>query len=279
MVYSSWSLQNSDIEIIAEVGINHNGSLDLAKRHVEEAAKSGATTVKFQTYRTSERVSSSHSLHKVLKECELELEDFEALASTCEDWGVRFLSTAFGLSSLQTLVDLNQQRCKIASFSLVDEVLIRAALKSNMSLIISTGASSLDEILETNSWLPIEDTSHVFLHCISEYPVRSESELNLINIPLIRELTSRHVGFSDHSLGSESFLFAALAGARVFEKHFTVDRALPGPDQEMSADPDLFSECVASIERGLEILGNPRDNPFDGELPIQAFRTNLTSSQ
>jgi len=279
MVYSVSTASLSDIEIIAEVGINHNGSLDLAKRHVEAAAKSGATTVKFQTYITSERVSSSHPLSQVLKDSELTLEEFEALESTCKDWGVRFLSTAFGLSSLQMLLDLDQQRCKIASFSLVDEALIRAAVRADMSLVISTGASSLDEISQTNTWLPEEDPTHIFLHCISEYPVNSESALNLINIPVIRELTSRHVGFSDHSLGSEGFLFATLAGARVFEKHFTADRTLPGPDQAMSANQELFSECVANIQRGLEILGNPRLTPFDAELGILAFRTNLTSRE
>lgn len=275
MVSSVAPPSSDQIEVIAEVGINHNGSLDLAKRHVEAAAKSGATTVKFQTYVTDERVSPSHSLSQLLKDCELSLEDFEALISTCQDWGVRFLSTAFGIGSVEMLKILGQERCKIASFSIADETLIRAALASDMALILSTGASSLREISMANSWLPKEDSSHVFLHCISEYPVRTESHLNLVNIPKIREITSRHVGFSDHSLTSDGFLYATLLGARVFEKHFTIDRGLPGPDQQMSADQSLFSECVSNIQRGLDILGEPRREPFDGELPIQAFRTNL----
>lgn len=274
MDFEASSLGATNLEVIAEVGINHNGSLDLAKSLVESAAKAGATVVKFQTYRTNERVQEGHPLESILKECELTQEDFSILKEHCSGWGVKFLSTVFGLSSLATLAELEVDTCKIASFSLTDEALIKAAIDHGMTLIVSTGASSLDEVQKTNSWLEKSNRGHKFMHCISKYPVIEESDLNLSNIREIAELTGREVGFSDHSIGTDAGLFAAIAGARIFEKHFTTDNSLPGPDQKMSANPGVFRDYIDKITRGREIWGIPRSSIYHFELPIQQFRTN-----
>ena len=260
------------MEFIAEIGLNHQGNLSLAKEMVDSAAESGATTVKFQTYYPEERVSEGHPIWDILAQCQLTDEEFLALSDHCLEREVLFLSTVFGEKSLKTAVSLGMTRLKIASFSLTDLNLISLALEEKMNLVVSTGASNFHEIVRCSSLMASSSETHVFLHCISQYPVAVEQDLHLINIRKIREATGLDTGFSDHTVGEAAFFWAALAGASVFEKHFTTDNQLDGPDQSFSAGPDVFSAAVANAKRGGAILGTQRDNFYPHESDILPFK-------
>lgn len=260
------------MEFIAEVGINHNGSLELAKEMVGAAASAGATTVKFQTYLTDERVAASHGLHEWLRSCELSVEDFAHLKRECADSGVDFLTTVFGIESLNLVSELEISRVKIASFNIGDKVLLSAAVDMGYELLVSTGASEIDEILGCNQVLSGSPKSHAFMHCISEYPVSELNHLNLVNISYLRKLTSREVGFSDHSTDTVGFFAAAVEGAGIFERHFTSDNSLPGPDQVMSSGPGLFSEAIEAANRGKAARGEVRTGIYSYERGALAFK-------
>jgi sialic acid synthase SpsE len=273
MVFSFSADERSKFEFIAEIGLNHNGSVETAKTMVSAAAESGATIVKFQTYKALERVKPSHPLYSFLESCEFSLAEWEIIVEECARQGVSFLSTAFGLDSLNLLENLGQTSAKIASFSMTDSVLIESAASKAFSLIISTGASSWSEVVECRDRANELGLDHVFFHCISTYPVTSETGLHLSNLGRLRSISHRRVGFSDHSLGPEAVFYAALAGATLFEKHFTTDNSLGGPDQEMSANPDVFLRTVQAGQRAHEILGEWREDMFKGEEEIVQYRT------
>jgi len=260
------------MEFIAEIGLNHGGDINLAKAMVVAAKDAGATTVKFQTYVTSERVPNDHPLFDLLTSCELSIEQFADLKNLCAEVEIEFLTTVFGLESLALARNLGLNRVKLASFSLSDEVLISQALEQGLDLVISTGVSSWGEIVRCKELLDEGGGNHVLMHCISEYPISDPKHLNLVNIEKIRELTNRPVGFSDHSMGTDAIFFAALLGAQVFEKHFTTDRSLPGPDQLMSADPQTLRDCVRQVNRATEILGNVREDSYWFEESARNFR-------
>lgn len=260
------------MEFIAEIGINHGGDLALATEMVVAAKKSGATTAKFQTYLASERVPRQHPLFDLLVDCELSIEDFAVLKNVCANEGIQFLTTVFGLESLAMAKDLGLGRVKLASFSVSDEILVTEAVQQRFDLIISTGVSSWKEIVRCSQLVSVGAGNHVFLHCISEYPVSDPSHLNLVNIQKLRELTGGTVGFSDHSLGPEAFFLAALVGAEVFEKHFTTDRSLPGPDQLMSADSLGLRDCIQEAQRAIDILGERRDSRYSFEQGAETFK-------
>lgn len=260
------------LDFIAEIGLNHNGSLDLALQMVEAAKRAGATTVKFQTYLPSERVDPGHPLFSLFEKCQLSDSDFERIIRECEGQGVNFLTTAFGVQSLEILKNLGLSRAKIASFSITNRDLLNEAIASGFQLTVSTGAASIEEILECNEILKKNPKEHIFLHCVSEYPISDPSHLNLRNIAAIASITGRTVGFSDHSVGSEAFFSAALLGCEVFEKHFTTDNHLDGPDQRMSASPVDFEAAVSAAHRGKAVLGETRSGPYYYESGILPFR-------
>lgn len=260
------------MEFIAEIGLNHGGDLALATEMVFAAKEAGATTAKFQTYLAKERVPDHHPLFDFLAACELSVEDFAELKDLCQKEGLQFLTTIFGLKSLAVAKELGLRRVKLASFSVSDEILVAEAVRQGFDLVVSTGVSSWQEIARCNELVSAGTGDHVFLHCISEYPVSHVSHLNLVNIQRLRELTGRTVGFSDHSLGPEAFFLAALLGAKVFEKHFTTDRSLPGPDQLMSTDPRGLRECIRQAQQALEVLGERRQSPYWFEHGAGAFK-------
>ena len=193
---------------IAEIGLNHNGSIDLAKKHIEIAKESGATVAKFQTYFADKRAKSNSPIYEILKKCELNQDDFSHLAEFCRELDIEFASTPFCKDSFQILNELKCSFIKIASFHLTNYDLLRKILnESNIKeLIISTGVSSFEDIVMTNKFYDNFKSSNkpnlTFMHCISEYPISSINNLNLINIKEISEHTKKDVGFSDHSKGS-----------------------------------------------------------------------------
>ena len=262
-----------ELEFIAEIGLNHNGNLDLARRLIDAARNAGATTAKFQTYFTNERVAAGHPLSSILDSCRFTEKQFAQLRDHCRETGIEFLTTIFGLGSLRVATSLGLDRLKIASFSIGNTDLIETAVTQGFSLLVSTGAATLDEIMNCASLLGLDSRNHSFLHCISQYPVESATNLHMINVSTIRELTGIATGFSDHTAGTDSFFWATLAGAHVIEKHFTLDRNMEGPDHFFSATPEIFSEAVEKAKQALSILGERRINAYDVEKPILEFKS------
>jgi sialic acid synthase SpsE len=262
---------NTPIEFVAEIGLNHRGDFYLASKMIDAAVEAGATSVKFQTYLTSERVSNTHELFPLLEACQLSTSQLSRLRDQADAAGVGFLSTVFGLKSLEILQSLGISRFKIASFSISDEDLICAAASCG-DLIVSTGTATLDEILRLNDLLARNEGKHMLLHCVSSYPAKYE-DLNLINVAKISQLTDRPVGFSDHSVGIDAAPAACALGARLIEKHFTLDRNGGGVDDFFSANPQEFRRMVAKCAEVFRMLGESRSStPYQCEEAIMPFR-------
>lgn len=272
-------VKKNNIMYIAEIGLNHNGSIDLAKKHIESAKESNATIAKFQTYFTEKRAKPNSPIFEILKQCELSIDDFFELKSFCDNIGIEFASTAFCEESADNLCKINCKTIKIASFHLRNLKLIKRILnlKNCKHLIISTGvSSSLDLLAANNLYDSIKNInlpSLSFLHCISEYPISNISNYNLSNIPYIKKITSKKVGYSDHSKGPLAPSYAIALGAQIIEKHFTIDNNLEGADHSMSADPKVFKKMVEMCEDFKIMLGNRRlNNHYDCERNSLQFR-------
>ena len=255
-----------EINFIAEIGLNHNGSIDLAKKHIELAKESGAQVAKFQTYLTETRAKENSPIIDILTQCELSKDDFYELKIFCKDIGINFASTPFCEKSADFLNEIECENIKIASFHIKNLKLISKVLKfpNCKRLIVSTGVSSSLDLLKVNNFydsLPINNLPDLtFLHCISEYPISDLSHYNLSNIPFIKKITSKNVGFSDHTIGSLAPTYAVALGARTIEKHFTIDNDLIGADHAMSASPKIFKEMVKMCNDLTKMLGSRRLN-------------------
>lgn len=281
--------------IIAEAGVNHNGSLDRALEMVDVAAEAGADIVKFQTFNSAalatkaapkaayQKVTTDaeQSQLEMLKALELDEAAHIALIRHCGKRKIGFLSTPFDLSSLELLVNrLKVSSLKIGSGELTNAPLLFAAAQSGLDIILSTGMATLDEVEKALGVLaagyigvarPDIDAfagayasdpgqaalkAHVtLLHCTSAYPTPDED----VNLTAMHALAARFglpVGFSDHSVGTVLSIASVAAGARVIEKHFTLDRTLPGPDHKASLEPHELRELVGGVRRVSAALGD-----------------------
>ena len=249
--------------IIAEIGVNHNGSVDLAKKMIKSASICGVDAVKFQTFVSEDLVTDNaktakyqenntneNSQLEMLKKLELSFEDFHELKMYSEDCGVIFLSSPFDFKSVDLLEKLNISLYKLGSGELTNLELIDYVLKTNKPLILSTGMATLDEIKETYNHIKNKDNL-VILHCITGYPTSFE-EANLNFIKTLQNELNVPIGFSDHSPGIELPIAAVALGACVVEKHFTLDKTLEGPDHKASLNTDEFKAMVSAI-RNVEV--------------------------
>lgn len=266
--------------IIAEAGVNHNGDLEMAKQLVRVAADAGADYVKFQTFSTDKLVTKTakqadyqkknlqsgenDSQYNMLKKLELSRQDHEELIATCRYYGIKFLSTAFDNENLIYLCrDLDLDYIKIPSGELTNYPYLRLAAQLKKPIILSTGMATLPEIMETVKLLEEfgvnKDELHI-LHCTTEYPALI-SEVNLRAMDTIAEATGCKVGYSDHTMGIDVSIAAAARGATVIEKHFTLDRSLPGPDHPASLEPDELKQMIISIRNVQRAIGNGVKQP------------------
>lgn len=266
--------------IIAEVGVNHDGSLEKAKRLVEAAAEAGADIVKFQTFRTEalvsrqapmagyqiENLAARQTQFQMLKALELSYEDFRALAAYCARCHVAFLSTAFDLASLEFLESLSPEYIKIPSGEITNLPYLEAISALQKKVILSTGMCELDEVDAALKILKGGGTRELTLmHCSTEYPTPPE-DVNLRAMNTLAETFGCPVGYSDHTQGLLVPVAAVARGAAVIEKHLTLNRGDQGPDHRASAEPELFAEMVRQI-RQLELaLGSPVKRPTATEL-------------
>jgi N,N'-diacetyllegionaminate synthase len=259
--------------IIAEAGVNHNGSLPLAFRLVDEAAKAGADVVKFQTWTAEGLVSKcagmadyqirntgvSQSQFEMLKELEMSTADQLKLIGYCREKGIEFLSSPFDIPSIDVIADIyGLNRIKIPSGELTNLPYLRHVGRRGIPLIISTGMASLGEIEAALQILDQAGTPRervTVLHCNTEYP-SPMADVNLRAMLTIRDAFGVDVGYSDHTQGIEVAIAAATLGATVVEKHFTLDRNLPGPDHKASLEPAELKSMITAIRNIEQALGD-----------------------
>jgi len=255
--------------IMAEAGVNHDGSLDKALRMVDAAADCGVNAVKFQIFRAEQIVTRSASVAKyqqrdghrsqfeLLKRLELHDNAFVRLREHCARREVAFVATPFSPSDLERLRKLDPAAIKIASTDLVNPPLLRLACETHLPLIASTGAATRDEVSQAARALREHGAQNrlVMLHCVSAYPTPVDAA-NLRAIRTLEQACGVPAGFSDHTRSIEMGGWAAAAGACLLEKHFTLDRDAPGPDHRMSLEPDELRDYVASTRRVEQSLGD-----------------------
>jgi N,N'-diacetyllegionaminate synthase len=278
--------------IIAEAGVNHNGSLKRAIRMVDEAALAGADAVKFQTFITEQLVSSEAPKAEyqrkrvpgitqlnMLKRLELGPQDFAAIAERSRKRRIIMLSSAFDEDSADLLEKLGVPAYKIGSGELTNLPLLEHIAKKGKPVLLSTGMATLEEIQEALSAIRTQGNDQiVVLHCVSSYPSQPQDS-NLRVMQVLRDRFAVPVGFSDHSEGVEVALAAAALGAVVIEKHFTLSRKLPGPDQRASLEPSEFRKLVEGIRVVEQALGKSVKEPTSEELKMRLVaRRSLVAS-
>ena len=260
--------------IIAEAGVNHNGDIETAKRLIDVASDAGVDYVKFQTFKAERLVSpsaqkakyqikndknSDDSQFNMLKKLELSDADHKELISYCKSKNIKFFSTAFDDEGISYLSSLNFDMFKIPSGELTNYPYLKAIAKTGLPVILSTGMANLDEIEKSINVLVSYGTKKneiTVLHCNTEYPTPM-IDVNLKAMLTIKEKLGVSIGYSDHTLGLEVPIAAVALGAKIIEKHFTLDRSLKGPDHKASLEPNELKEMVIAI-RNIEmaISGN-----------------------
>lgn len=273
------------VVVIAEAGVNHNGDLALACRLVEAAAAAGADAVKFQSFSAADLVSADapkaayqqvndgagSQLH-MLERLELSPDQHHELVAHCRRCGIAFLSTAFGLTQLQMLLELGIGAIKVASGEITHRPLLEAmavaAASDQLPVYLSTGMSTLGDAeaaLQVFLDAGLAREQITLLHCLSAYPA-PEEQINLRCLPTLAAAFGCPVGYSDHTLGVTASVAAVALGAEVIEKHLTLDTDLPGPDHRASLEPEDFKAMVAAIRSCERMLGDGRKQPQPAEL-------------
>lgn len=267
--------------VIAEIGVNHNGDIALAHQMIDEAKAAGADAVKFQTFLTDELVlpaapqapyqarNMGHSSQsEMVRKLELPFADFVALKDHCSKVGIDFISTAFDPASLEFVISLKPRCLKWPSGEIDNWPLLRQAARSGLPVLLSTGMASMRDIAGALEQLgPACET--VILQCVSNYPARIEDQ-NLRALPSLAAAFGRPVGLSDHTLGPYAAIAARALGMCVLEKHFTLDRTMPGPDHAASSEPEEFSEMVRLLRQIEHGLGDGLKRPLACEQEVKA---------
>lgn len=268
--------------VIAEAGVNHNGDLGQAKKLIEVAAKSGADFVKFQTFSADRLVTKkvrkaqyqiqnsqySESQFEMLKSLELSETMHSELIEESRVQGIGFISTAFDIESANMLLSLGQNIFKIPSGEITNLPYLRHIGSFGKRVILSTGMSNLHEVKDALESLEAAGTSKsqvTVLHCTSAYPA-PVIDVNLLAMRTMKEALNVEVGYSDHTLGIEVSIAAVALGATVIEKHFTLDRNLPGPDHKASLEPNELNLLVTQIRNIEKVLGDGVKRPMPSEL-------------
>lgn len=259
-----------NVYIIAEAGVNHNGSIKLAKKMVDEAKKAGADCIKFQTFISENIVSKSaakadyqkqqtddnESQLDMLKKLELSFDEFIELNSYCKEIGIEFLSTAFDFDSIDFLDSLQMKRWKIPSGDITNLPYLIKIARLGKPIIISTGMSTMEDIRVAISSLKGNGSGEItVLHCTTEYPTPF-GDVNLKAMHTIKNEFGVPVGYSDHTTGIEIPIAAVAMGATVVEKHFTLDRNMKGPDHKASLELDELKAMVSAIRNVERALGS-----------------------
>lgn len=274
---------NAPVFIIAEAGVNHNGSIELAKQLIDVAAEANADAVKFQTFVAEEGVSknapkaeyqkqttdSSESQLEMIKKLELSKADHKKLMTYANYKNIMFLSTPFDNGSVDLLIELGVPLIKISSGEITNHPLLKYIAKKGLPIILSTGMSTLEEVAEAVTVIKDAGCKYLtLLHCTSNYPARVE-DCNLLAMKTMADAFDVPVGYSDHTLGIYVSLASAAMGACVIEKHFTLDKNLPGPDHGASLEPVELEEMVRGIRLVEKARGSSVKAPVESELEVR----------
>lgn len=268
--------------IIAEAGVNHNGSLDLARRLIDVAADAGADVVKFQTFRSEMVISryapkaayqkattsNAESQLDMAKKLELNKADHRALIHHCKSKSISFLSTPFDIGSISLLCKLRLHTFKVPSGEITNLPYLRKIGSLNKRVILSSGMATLKEIEQALAVLTTNGTSKdkiTVLHCNTEYPT-PVVDVNLLAMLTIQKELGVAVGYSDHTLGIEIPIAAVALGATIVEKHFTLDRGMSGPDHKASLEPHELKQMVQAIRNVEKAMGDGIKKPSSSEL-------------
>ena len=266
------------VYIIAEAGVNHNGSFDLACRMIDAAKKAGVDCIKFQTFNSrnlvtrdarkaeyQQKTTGDSSQEEMLKKLELTHDEFLALKKHCDAIGIRFLSTPFELESIDFLNTIDMPFWKIPSGEITNYPYLLAIAKTGKPVVMSTGMCEMDEIGAAIKVLKENGTKDIkLLHCNTEYPTPFE-DVNLRAMRTMRDTFGLEVGYSDHTPGIEVPIAAVAMGATIIEKHFTLDRNMEGPDHKASLEPDELAAMVRAIRNVEVALGTGTKEPSDSE--------------
>ncbi|MEY4564104.1 MAG: N-acetylneuraminate synthase [Pseudomonadota bacterium] len=279
--------------VIAEAGVNHNGSEDLALQLVDMAARCGADAVKFQTFSADKLVrqgaekaeyqkqaTGGGDQHSMLKQLEMSEDLHRRLFARCAEQGIEFMSTPFDEEAADFLVALGMRRIKVPSGEITNHPFLRFLVAKDLPLILSTGMADLGEILEAVEVIaaerqrlgltrPLAEVLTI-LHCTSNYPA-SPHDVHLRAMATIAAATCVSVGYSDHTLGVAVSTAAVALGATVIEKHFTLDKNLPGPDHQASLSLDELTQMITQIRTVEQCLGGTEKKPTASELPVRAL--------
>jgi N,N'-diacetyllegionaminate synthase len=271
--------------IIAEIGVNHAGSVELAYKMIDEAKKCGADAVKFQTFKASSLVEKNtpkvayqlsstdkdESHFEMINSLEFKYDDHKPVFDYCKLKNIDFISTPYDPESAVFLDKLGVQIFKTASADIVDLQLHKILASTRKSVIISTGMATLGEIEEVLAIYASEDISKVsLLHCVSNYPCSYQS-LNLNVLKNLKQLFNLPVGFSDHAIGPYPAVASVALGAQIIEKHFTLDKNMPGPDHKASSTPEEFAQLVNAIRIAEISLGSGIKVVQDEEVEMRAI--------
>lgn len=267
------------IQIIAEAGVNHNGRMDLARQLIVAAKAAGANYIKFQTFRAENLASryaqkaayqkivtgAQQSQLDMLRNLELSHDQFKELMDFSIQNGIEFISTPFDFESLRFLDTLPMPFWKIPSGEITNLPYLIEIAHTQKPVVMSTGMSNMEEILAAVTVLKKHGTDELsLLHCNTQYPTPFE-DVNLCAMAEIEKVTGLPVGYSDHTLGIEVPIAAVAMGACVIEKHFTLDRSLPGPDHKASLEPDELAHMVRAIRNVETAMGNGHKVPTPSE--------------
>lgn len=270
--------------VIAEAGVNHNGSIESALQLVDAAKASGADAVKFQTFRADllatrsahkaayqERTTAhAESQFEMLRRLELDAAAHQQLINHCRQIGIQFLSSPFDAQSADLLDTMNVPLFKVPSGEITNLPFLELLARKHRPLILSTGMSTLGEVEEAVHVLQAAGAKQLtLLHCVTEYPA-PYAEVNLRAMQTLKSAFGLPVGYSDHTPGIEIAVAAVALGAEVIEKHFTLDRSLPGPDHAASLEPVELQQMVAAIRHVEVALGTGIKSPAPCELPNMA---------
>ena len=262
--------------IIAEAGVNHNGSFELAKQLVDKACEAGADCVKFQTFKPENLVNknaqkakyqikntgNSESQLDMLKKFSLTFDNFKELKEYCDKKGIMFLSTPFDLESIDFLADLGIKIFKIPSGEITNLPCLKKINSHKKEVILSTGMSTLNEIQDALNIL--KDCKVSLLHCTTEYPCPYDN-VNMKAMLTMKDKFNLPVGYSDHTQGIEIPIMAVAMGATIIEKHFTLDKNMEGPDHKASLEPDELKQMVKEIRNVEKAFGSGVKEPQESE--------------
>lgn len=284
--------------IIAEAGVNHNGSIETAKKLIHAASEAGVDYVKFQTFKAEKIAGKSakkaayqsrntgnndDSQYAMLKKLELSNEMHLELIEHCQQKGIKFLSTGFDEDSVDFLDKLNLDLFKIPSGEITNKPLLQHIARKGKPVIMSTGMATMPEINAAMQVLlenELKQEQITVLHCNTEYPTPME-DVNLMAMLTMQKELGVKTGYSDHTLGIEVPIAAVALGASVIEKHFTIDRHMPGPDHRASLEPDELKQMVQAIRNvELAMLGSGKKEPSPSEQKnIHVARKSIVASK